>query len=386
MRCADTVDWLSQFHDVLVVTSTVGRRHAPADSRVCRVLPKVNSTPLGSLIAPFAALRAARAIRPILSSFRPDLVFIWNFGEIPHAAIRIAESAGAGVAYSVSDMNFDMLHVHDQFMRHLTPGERGLRGLWAKVARLVNRHPALRLETTSRTPAAIAWNSVAMQRMHRISPTVAPSLERVIYPAIGDADLFSGIERISGGIPTIAYVGRLEWVKGPDTAYRALAILRDCHGIDARLVLAGQSDRDMVRVLNGLERSLAIGGMVKVVGQLSRSDIAKLLAGARALVVPSRWPEPFGRVCLEAALARVPVVASLSGGMPEMLTPEEEALFFTIDDAEACAAALARTLTDTAATNERVRRAHARAHIYSPERHRAEYEEFVEEALAVAHR
>jgi glycosyltransferase involved in cell wall biosynthesis len=384
MRCAHTVDWLSRSHDVLVVTSKVSRRGVPGDPGVRRVLPRVSPTPLGSLSAPLAALRAARAIRPILTSFHPDLVFVWNFGDIPHAAIRIAEHVDSAVAYSVSDMNFDMLHVHDQFLRHLTPGERGPRGVWARVARIVNRHPALCLETKSQTPASIVWNSAAMQRMHRVSPALAPVLERVIYPAIGDPDLFTRIKRAPEGTPTILYVGRLEWVKAPDTAYRALAVLRDRHGIDARLVLAGEVDPAMLRTLNKLAGTLAVTNRVEVLGQRPRADVARLLAGAHALVVPSRWPEPFGMVCLEAALARVPVVASLSGGMPEMLEPEEEALFFPIDDAEACAAALARTLTDTDTAAERVRRAYARAGTYSLERYRADFDAFVEAALAAS--
>jgi len=45
--------------------------------------------------------------------------------------------------------------------------------------------------------------------------------------------------------------------------------------------------------------------------------IGELLAGARALLVPSRWPEPFGRVAFEALSAGVPALASAVGGLPE---------------------------------------------------------------------
>jgi glycosyltransferase involved in cell wall biosynthesis len=47
------------------------------------------------------------------------------------------------------------------------------------------------------------------------------------------------------------------------------------------------------------------------------APIAELLAEARALLVPSQWPEPFGRVAFEGLAAGVPVLASAVGGLPE---------------------------------------------------------------------
>lgn len=379
--CAQAVERISHEHEVLVVTAATGRKRASDRREVLRVLPHVSPTPLGSLAAPFAAIRAARTIRPILDSFQPDFVFVWNFDQIPHAAIRIAEHAGAVAAYSVGDMNFGMLHDHDQFLRHLRPGERGLRGLWARAMRLVNHHPALRLEVESKTPAAIVWYSEAMQRMHPLPQTVEPVLERVVHGALRDADLFRSTERILDPMPTIAYVGRVEWVKGPDIAYRALAILRDRYGITARLLLAGPVDKRMQRDLDRLGRELAIADHVEQLGSCSREQVAQLLSRSHALVVPSRWLEAFGLVCLEGALARAPVVAARSGGMPEMLREGQEALFFAIDDADACADALAQTLTDRAATTRRVERAVIRARAFSLERFQDGYAAFIDDAV-----
>ena len=50
--------------------------------------------------------------------------------------------------------------------------------------------------------------------------------------------------------------------------------------------------------------------------------VARLLATADILVMPSLWPEPFGLIGQEANRQGVPVVAYATGGIPEWLTDE----------------------------------------------------------------
>ncbi len=49
------------------------------------------------------------------------------------------------------------------------------------------------------------------------------------------------------------------------------------------------------------------------------NDISSVYSLTRILLVPSVWPEPFGRVCAEAASLGVPCVASRIGGIPEVV-------------------------------------------------------------------
>jgi glycosyltransferase involved in cell wall biosynthesis len=379
-RCAHTTEWLARRHEMLVLTSRRGRRRAGQDPLVLRELPFLSDDTLGSLRAPLASLRAVRVMRRILRSFRPDLVFVWNAAQIPRAALRLAQDRGVAVAFSLADPWLEAFVTGDQFLRHLAPGDRGARRVWAAALRLVNRLPGMRIELATPRPAALVWNSRALRSATAIPIGLEPVLERVIYPATLNENLYMGVVRKPAPTPTIAFVGRIEWEKAPDLACRALALLRDRHGIDAELMLVGTGKARARRELVALVRELAIDDRVQLRGWLAPEEVADVLSQAHAVVVPSRWQEPFGLVCLEAALARVPIVASLSGGMPEMLASEEEALFFPIDDAEACAAALARTLREPEQADRRVRAALARARGYSLEHYRAEYEAFVEDA------
>lgn len=381
VRCAHTAEWLARQHDVLVLTSRRGRRGVQREERVLRELPFLTQDARGSLRAPFAALKAARVVRRVLRTHRPDLVFVWNASQIPRAGVRIAHAWGAPVAFSVADPWLDAFAKGDQFLRHLEPGDRGLRRLWGALMRLVNRLPSLRVELDAGLPAALVWNSEALCETTPIPASIEPVLQRVIYPASRNEELFAGVRRAPAPVPTIAFVGRIEWEKAPDVACRAVALLAERHGIEARIELAGTGGATARRELRELVRELGIEDRVRLRGALAPLQVAELLAGAHALVVPSRWQEPFGLVCLEGALARVPVIASLSGGMPEMLLAEREALFFPIDDAAACADALARTLGEPRAREQRVERAFERARTYSLERYRADYDEFVEQTV-----
>jgi glycosyltransferase involved in cell wall biosynthesis len=60
--------------------------------------------------------------------------------------------------------------------------------------------------------------------------------------------------------------------------------------------------------------SLAEPG-VEVLGWVDRDRLSRLYRRARAVVLASRWQEPFGIVGLEAAAFGVPVVAWDSGGI-----------------------------------------------------------------------
>jgi glycosyltransferase involved in cell wall biosynthesis len=356
VECATVVEHLRSRHRVLVLTSTKGKGEAEAD--VLRRLPFIGPSRARSLLAPVDALRAARTARRALATFGPDLVYIWNGSAIPQAALRVLETSGVPVAYRICEHWFGRIYGDDRFMRHLEPGERGLRGLWARSMRLLNRLPGLRLDTSRPVPVAVCWNSDALRRLSGMPGTVDVRLERIVHPATRQGEAFAGINRAPAPEPLIACIGRIDEYKGTRVAYEALAALRANHGIPARMAVAGSGDARFLAVLRRLAARLDIAGAVEERGQLGVEGLVELLGEAHAVVVPSVWEEPAGLVCVEAALARVPVVASRVGGIPEILRDGRDALLFPPGDAGACADALARTLRDRDATAARVESAY----------------------------
>jgi glycosyltransferase involved in cell wall biosynthesis len=91
---------------------------------------------------------------------------------------------------------------------------------------------------------------------------------------------------------------------------------------------------------------LGVGDRVRFKGWLGPSDLARELAEASVVVMPSVWPEPFGLVGIEALSAGRPVVASGTGGVGDWLEDGVSGLCVKPGDPHALAKALDSLLAD----------------------------------------
>lgn len=380
VECRDVVEHMRERHEVTVLTSSRERDRHPPEHGVRRELPFVRYRKADSLRAPADALRGVGVMRRALAEVRPELVYVWNGSQLPHAALHVAASSGVPLAFRVCEHWFGRLYDGDVFLRHLAPGERGLRGIWAKGMRAVNRLPGLRIDLARCSRAAICWNAAAVRQATPVPAGVKAVHEDLVYPSNSRTEAFKQIPRDPQDPPLLLFVGRLDELKGADVAIRALAVLRREHGIPASLVLAG--DGPQRESLASLARSEGVDSAVRMPGPLRGEDLYAQVTRAAAWVVPSVWAEPAPLVCTEAALARVPAVLSRVGGIGEMLREEEHALFFAKGDHEGCAAALARTLEDPVATQARVERAYARGQELGHGPYLRAMDRFLDDALA----
>jgi glycosyltransferase involved in cell wall biosynthesis len=67
-----------------------------------------------------------------------------------------------------------------------------------------------------------------------------------------------------------------------------------------------------------LEAAKGVAGSVEFIGRLEHDEVAELLPGAEALVMPSTFPEAFGMVAAEAAACGVLPVSAGHSGMKEV--------------------------------------------------------------------
>lgn len=373
---------LRERHEVLVLTSDRDATAVAEKPGVRRALPYVGPRRGEILRAPAAAARAARVTRETLASFEPDLVYVANCVAIPQAAPLVAAAGGTPVVYRLSELFMaEALYRGDRYLRNLLPGRRGLHAPWGTAIKALNRLPALRLDPARPSRAAVSWASDALRAHVALPSSIDVVLERTIYPASPQEKAFAALERVPANPPEVLYLGRVTTAKGIEVAYRAVAALRSEHGVPARLVQVGAAKPEMERALAQLAAELGLTDAIDVRGHASADDVARALTRAEAIVLPTIAWEVFPLVLIEAGLARVPIVASRIGGVPEAVLEDEHALLFEPGDAQACAAALAAVFADRDAAAARAERARARMRELSVARYRSESERFIHDAI-----
>jgi len=155
-------------------------------------------------------------------------------------------------------------------------------------------------------------------------------------------------------------VGRLEAQKDYPTLLDAVARLRPPAGGD-RLLVAGRGA--LGPELEALSHRLGLGDRCRFLGV--RTDIPELVAAADAVVLSSRW-EGLPNAVMEAMAGGRPVVATRTGGTPELVDDGITGVLVDTEDPGALAAAM----SDLADTPPHLRQAMgARGHAVIAERY-----------------
>lgn len=131
----------------------------------------------------------------------------------------------------------------------------------------------------------------------------------------------------------ISYVGRLDTYKGVETLIKAFALLLKIDK-NMRLLIAGKPIRHATpeegekykQSLHQLSTDLGIEKYVDFLGHVTNT--ISLYQVSDVTVLPSLWAEPFGRTIIESMACGTPVVASRTGGIPEILTGEFQSGLF----------------------------------------------------------
>lgn len=235
--------------------------------------------------------------------------------------------------------------------------ERG----WGRETFLLHNDPEMAVHLRDRFPRArivhhfhnpvvvkprFAWRfRTAVDAASAVSEYVAGEVRRlygemnvhVIYNGV-DLQQFKPAKRNPTGCVTLGFLGRTGIEKAPDLLLRAAIVIGKQTG-SLRINLVGSNhwgrwepDSYQDELSGYVDELRRLGVDVRATGHISRMEVAGSLAECDIHVLPSRWDEPCALSLLEGMASGLAVVASRTGGTPEVLG--ESGLLFDRDNVE----------------------------------------------------
>lgn len=274
-------------------------------------------------------------LRRVIENNKPDIVLIWGMWNLNYSLAELAEELLPNrVVYYLGDYWPVRPTQFENYWR--LPAKN-----WTTAI------PKFALKS-------IALNMIAREQKphlkypHVIYPTRFMRVElekrgffamnsRIVYGGI-DTRLYNGRvsqDTVESNKIRLLFVGRLSDEKGVHTAIEAVSRLVHKFQIDSlQLDIVGSGDPDYVTYLHSLAKTEGIQDNVNFLGDCEKNKLPDVYAQADLFLFTSIWPEPFGRVIVEAMASGVAVVATAAGGAAELLRDYENALVFKPGDAD----------------------------------------------------
>lgn len=223
------------------------------------------------------------------------------------------------------EASFDVIHFHLDLLQHALFTELAHKCVTTLHGRLdlpdflpvyqtFPQMPLISISDCQREPMPTTVNWLATVH-HGLGPGLCP---------------FDGI-----GGDYLAFLGRITPEKRPD---RAIEIAKRA---GMPLKIAAKVDAVDVEYFRSLA-PLLDDPLIEFVGEIGEAQKDTFLGGARALLFPIDWPEPFGLVMIEAMSTGTPVIAWRNGSVPEIV--RDGVAGFIVDSIAEAVAAVERSV------------------------------------------
>jgi glycosyltransferase involved in cell wall biosynthesis len=214
--------------------------------------------------------------------------------------------------------------------------------------------------------------TVSNQSRQEIAQELGIPLERIetVYNSIDDQfrakipteAIAQAQARYQLTTPYILFVGTLQARKNVGALIRAFEHLAP-EMPDVQLVLAGGISGNSEAIVREAKQS-PVAERIRLTGRVAYEDLPAIYAGARVLVLPSKF-EGFGLPIIEAMACGTPVVANNASCLPEVAGGA--AVLADADDTPAFATAIRRVMEDEGLRADLIARGYQRAEHFRPE-------------------
>ena len=344
-------------HTTLVLTSMHGTNNVPVEEDgISRALYlEVDATPWRHSITFFTQRKAREkhnlhCFERVIEQFEPDVIYIWGMWNLHKSLPVFAEARYPDkVAYRFASYWPTLPSAHEFYWN--APG----RTWYSQIPKGLLRHIALTMLGNEVQPNQLTFKHAmcvsAASRNVLVEAGMPVSTARIIYTGL-ELEKYLNSEQhqrvLDDDSLNLLYAGRLTSTKGIDTAIDAMAkLVFDQGRRKIRLSLAGSGSVDYENHLRGLVIQAGLSDYVSFLGWVSPEEMPALLRKFDVLLMPSIWQEPFARVLLEGMVSSLVVVATPTGGTPEIVLDGENGLLFTPGNSDDLAQKIARLLDDS---------------------------------------
>jgi glycogen(starch) synthase len=293
-------------------------------------------------------------IGKFIEQFKPDVVLIWGMWNLHYSIPALIEKEMDGrVVYYMGDYWPTLPNPFENYWN--APPRSFLTGLpklllkpFAQAILAREKRPDIKL-------GHVLFPSVFLQNEFR-QKGIVPTHAKIVYGAIDTKPYVNGNQKQGDGL-SLLYIGRLSQEKGVHTAIQAVGTLvRDYGFKNIKLTIVGDGEPEYETYLRQLVVQENVAAFVTFVPAQPKEALSALYQQADIFLFTSIWPEPFGRVIVEAMASGLVVIGAPVGGASEILSANENALTFTPDNPNSLVQQL-RKLSESPALYEQLAKA-----------------------------
>ena len=285
----------------------------------------------------------------------PDVILIWGMWNLHRSLPALAERLMPGrVVYYMGDYWPTLPNQFENYWN--APARNPITGLPKLILKPIAQRMLAREERAKVDLEHVLFPTAFMQKEFE-SKGIKPRNAKVVYGAI-DTNPYKDLHHTSKQSQDLSllYVGRLTDEKGVHTAIEALGYLQMIAMDQLTLTIIGNGEPDYEARLRRLAKEKNVESLVTFMPAQPKEKLPALYQQADIFLFTSIWPEPFGRVIVEAMASGVAVIGAATGGAAEIMTDHENALLFAPDNPKDLADKLVK-LIESPALRERLAKA-----------------------------
>ena len=289
-------------------------------------------------------------LRQHISELQPDAVLVWGMWNLPFEIPAVAEAlVPKKVFYYLGDY---WPTLPPQFKNYweakpgswLTALPKALLAIPAKAILNRETRPQLALEHGLFCSKYLKDELTGKEIRFNQSHIIYGAIDTQPYQNLNQSDVVASNQQVQ-----LLSISRLIPDKGIKTIVLAVDQLVNRLKIkNVCLKIVGGGDPEYLAELEALVTEKMLKEYVEFTGSVPKAEIPSLYETSDIFIFASVWPEPFGRVIVEAMASGVAVVGTAVGGAAEILQSGVNALTFEPEDAAGLADQLKRLINDSA--------------------------------------